>query len=416
MPVAGVSWYEAAAYAEYAGNQLPTIYHWYRAAEPRITPYIALASNFGGKGAAKVGAHQGMGPFGTYDMAGNVKEWCWNETDDGKRFILGGGWNEPIYTFTNPEARSPFDRSAANGFRCARYASPPSEAVLSPRRREFRDYTKEKPVSDDAFRVVRSMYAAERGELQAKVESVDDSSMYWRKEKVSYRAAYGRERIPAYFFVPKNFSPPFQAVVYVPTASALNMTSSENPEGMQRLDFVIRSGRVVLYPVYQGTYERRVRGASDASRTPRQVGIQQFQDLACSIDYLESRPEIDRGKIAYCGGSMGARLGSIVLALEDRFKAGVLIDGGFHLTSKPIEIDEFSFAPRVKVPVLMLNGRYDFTFPLETSQKAMFRALGTPPQHKRHVVLETAHNVMPLRHEVIREVLNWLDRYLGPVR
>jgi formylglycine-generating enzyme required for sulfatase activity len=32
FPVGGISWFEAAAYAEYAGKSLPTIYHWYRAA------------------------------------------------------------------------------------------------------------------------------------------------------------------------------------------------------------------------------------------------------------------------------------------------------------------------------------------------------------------------------------------------
>jgi formylglycine-generating enzyme required for sulfatase activity len=32
FPVCGVSWYEAAAYAEYAGKSLPTRYHWARAA------------------------------------------------------------------------------------------------------------------------------------------------------------------------------------------------------------------------------------------------------------------------------------------------------------------------------------------------------------------------------------------------
>ena len=33
-PVAGVSWYEAAAYAEFAGKSLPTVYHWNLAAQP----------------------------------------------------------------------------------------------------------------------------------------------------------------------------------------------------------------------------------------------------------------------------------------------------------------------------------------------------------------------------------------------
>ncbi len=59
---------------------------------------------------------------GAYDMAGNVKEWCLNEATPGKRYIMGGAWDDPAYMFNDPDARSPFERSANFGFRCARYA------------------------------------------------------------------------------------------------------------------------------------------------------------------------------------------------------------------------------------------------------------------------------------------------------
>ena len=61
----------------------------------------------------------------------------------------------------------------------------------------------------------------------------------------------------------------------------------------------------------------------------------------------------------------------------------------------------------------MLNGRFDFFYPVETSQELMFRLLGTPKQYKRRVVYETGHNIP--RNELIKETLDWLDRYLGPV-
>ena len=47
FPVGGVSWYEAVAYAEFAGKNLPTLYHWYKAAEPTAGLYIIPLSNFG---------------------------------------------------------------------------------------------------------------------------------------------------------------------------------------------------------------------------------------------------------------------------------------------------------------------------------------------------------------------------------
>lgn len=76
-------------------------------------------------------------------------------------------------------------------------------------------------------------------------------------------------------------------------------------------------------------------------------------------------------------------------------------------------MDELNFAPRVKIPVLMLNGRFDFFYPVETSEEPMFRLLGTAKGHKRRVVYETGHNIP--RNELIKETLDWLDRYLGPV-
>ena len=44
-PVSGVSWYEAAAYAEFAGKALPTVYHWSRAAGTPASGYVVPLSN-----------------------------------------------------------------------------------------------------------------------------------------------------------------------------------------------------------------------------------------------------------------------------------------------------------------------------------------------------------------------------------
>ncbi len=75
------------------------------------------------------------------------------------------------------------------------------------------------------------------------------------------------------------------------------------------------------------------------------------------------------------------------------------------------EVDPLNFAPRVTIPVLMLNGRFDSVFPFDTSQEPMFRSLGTPAKDKRHVLFDSDH--APPNDMVIKEVLDWLDRYLG---
>ena len=78
------------------------------------------------------------------------------------------------------------------------------------------------------------------------------------------------------------------------------------------------------------------------------------------------------------------------------------------------EVDPINFVTRVTTPVLMLNGRYDFVEPVETSQRPMFDLLATPAADKRHVIFETGHAVVTLQ-PMIKEVLDWLDKYLGPV-
>jgi hypothetical protein len=94
-------------------------------------------------------------------------------------------------------------------------------------------------------------------------------------------------------------------------------------------------------------------------------------------------------------------------------KVNVLIVGGFYLQKALPEVDQINFVSRVTLPTLMLNGRHDFFLPLDTAQLPAFQLLGTPDKDKRQVLYETGHDIP--RREMIREVLDWLDRYLGRV-
>jgi len=92
----------------------------------------------------------------------------------------------------------------------------------------------------------------------------------------------------------------------------------------------------------------------------------------------------------------------------------VLYIGGFYGEQLAPEVDVLNFAPRVKTPVLLLNGKYDFAFPEKTHQETFFAALGTAPDQKRRLVYPTGHNLP--RVEMMKETLAWLDRYLGEVK
>ena len=417
LPVGGVSWYEAAAYAQWAGKSLPTIFHWSRVADQRTAGAVVPASNFAGKGLLPVMRAGGLNRAGVSALAGNVKEWCWNAAG-GKRYILGGAWNEPVYMFTDADAQLTFARRPSFGFRCMKTVGPegPPAATLAPVEFPSRDLRAVKPVGDAVFDAYRSLYSFDHAPLNAVVESVDDSSPDWRREKVSYAAAYGDERVIAHLFLPKNASPPYQTMLVFPGSGAISLRSSDRQLDIERYSWVMRSGRALLYPVYKSTFERHDAIASDypnMSAAWRDHMIMWSKDVGRSVDYLHSRREIDHDRIGYLGFSWGAAMGPVFLAVEPRLSLALLIVGGFNLQAALPEADVPNFAPRVKVPTLMLNGRYDFFFPTEQAQEPMLNLLGTPPDRKRYVLFDTAHNIP--RNELVRESVDWMEKYWGAV-
>jgi dienelactone hydrolase len=254
------------------------------------------------------------------------------------------------------------------------------------------------------------------------VEERSESSKDWIQEKVTYNAAYDNERMIAYLFLPKRGLPPYQTIIYFPGALALDQRSSKELDRDfyfdYHLSFIVKNGRAVLFPLYKGTFER---GNNATARifegeSPRQLTeilIKDFKDFKRSIDYLEIRPDIDSKRLAYTGFSWGAGNGAIILAVEDRLKASILYDGGMGGGSRP-EIAQMNYVTHVRIPTLMLNGRYDMVVPYETSAKPMFDLLGTPKEQKEQKLYDSDHFIP--RNELIKETLNWLDRYLGPVK
>src|SRR5258707_15622350 len=94
----------------------------------------------------------------------------------------------------NLDALSPWDGSATNGFRCAKYTPGDTlpASVTRPPQARFRDYSKETPVSEEIFKVLLSSYLYDRrADLKPIVEAVEDVSEYWRREKISFNAGDG---------------------------------------------------------------------------------------------------------------------------------------------------------------------------------------------------------------------------------
>ncbi|HEY4320942.1 MAG TPA: bifunctional serine/threonine-protein kinase/formylglycine-generating enzyme family protein [Gemmatimonadales bacterium] len=417
FPVSGVSWYEASAYAAFRSKSLPTVSQWYDAAPDLITRYIGRMSNMSHTKVARVGAFNGLGAYGTYDMAGNVREWTLNANDAGARFILGGSWSSPDYLYDELDMMPPLDRSAANGIRCVRNLGPLPPATEQPIRMFNRDFAHITPVSDAVFNAYKVLYQYDQTPLNARVEGIVQQTADWRLEKVSYDAAYNHERITAYLYLPTHVKPPYQTVLFFPSARVLFLSDSKQLGDVQFFDYVVQSGRAVLYPIYQDTYERRLRGMLPGAGTHLDLMTQRSKDVQRSLDYLQTRSDIDSTDLAYMGVSMGAAEGVIYATLaQNRLRTAVFLDGGFFLNQPPAGGDQVDFVTRFHKPALMVNGRYDGTFTLAETQLPMFRMLGTPAADKSHVILETAHDVTSQRSKLIQPVLAWLDQYMGRVR
>ena len=190
FPVSGVSWYEAAAFAQWLGKRLPSIYHWDRAADLWGATHIIPYSNFDMIGPAPVGQYSGVGDRGVFDMAGNVKEWCRNGTGIRRDALHSGrrsGTSQstcsmiPITIHPWREMR----RSAFDASKSLTMTGPDPEVDddVSVYRRDF---TQVEPVSDAVFEAYKSEYAYDKtAALNAQVLlTKDHGSLHTRKNRV----------------------------------------------------------------------------------------------------------------------------------------------------------------------------------------------------------------------------------------
>jgi hypothetical protein len=428
-PVTGISWYEAAAYAEYAGKNLPTAEHWGSGVGFYITGIsddfgskLIPLSNFNGKGPEPVGKFQGISCFGAFDMAGNVREWCWNEISVG-HIVRGGAWNDATYLYADMSQLPSFDRSQKNGFRCVKYIDKekiPESAFnlikytgLMDWHSGERDFSIEEPVTDNIFTIYKNQFLYDSTDLNADIEERINNYEDWTIEKITFNSAYGKERVIGYLFLPRNVSPPFQTLIYWPGINAAFEKDLIKSGWEWNIDYLLKSGRAVMYPVYKGTFERNDGPVPREGHQLTDWVIKLCMDFKRSVDYLETRPDIDISKLGFYGTSWGGSMGGMIPAIEERLKVNVLIVGGFNGALLP-QVHAINYVSRIRIPTLMLNGRYDLRYNIDINVTPFYKLLGTPEKDKQLKIYPTDHWVP--KSEIMKETLNWLDKYLGPAK
>ena len=192
-----------------------------------------------------------------------------------------------------------------------------------------------------------------------------------------------------HLYLPKGIdaSKGYQTIVYFPGGDAEMLPRIRPLAEEYGLDAIVRSGRAVLQPVYQGTYERRYASFDADDRTSEERHICLGQDLMCAIDYLQQRGDINMDQVGYHGFSRGPT--AVAASWRSNHASARLCSRPVGCRSLPLRkeravLEWRHYLPQIQAPLLMINGQADPIFPVKESQEPMFRLDRQPNQRALH--------------------------------
>jgi dienelactone hydrolase len=326
------------------------------------------------------------------------------------------------------------------------------------------------------------LYAPEKVDPQPETLERVDAGDFWR-ERVTFRTT-PEIRVPAYVLIPKNAKPPRPGIValhdhggfYLWGKEKLIELPGENPTltqfkndyygGRSIADELARQGYVVVVidmfywgerrmlldddpPAWKErppTIEAKEIAAFNSrssqseqllGRTLFAAGLTwsgiMFWDDIRTVDYLLTRPEVDKERIGCVGLSVGGFRSAHLAALDDRIKAGVVV--GWMCAYRPLLKDHIRntightklvpgltrwmdlpdvAAMAIPAHVLVINGRRDSLFTIEgmeeahTKIAACYRKAGVPDHFRAHMY-DTPHQ---FNREMQAEAWEWLGKGL----
>ena len=404
FPVTGISWYEASAYAKFREKSLPSVAEWFYAFnryKPNKVLENANINNYNYTNSRI--ESKAVNYNGIYDMAGNVREWVSNKfKDENNRGILGGSFADDPYVPFDWYSQNAWDRSTYNGVRLVKKMEADNSGDIFYKRENLRNFYENFQTTKKEWKLIKSLYLYDKESISFKdigVTKVVDRDYFCHSSDI----IYDNTILPIHNLQANPDVKSKIALIYFPGSMALYRDKLVYPGFF---DDILEAGIDIIYPEYLSTYSRKDDIKTDIgnrSMNYRDHSISWVKEVRYAVDYA-----IKNGyEHHYFGLSWGGQMGVNILAIEDRFKTGILTVGGISLDDVREEIQPEKYAARIKMPTLLLNGRYDYFFPYQSSQLPLYNLLNLDKENKRHVVVEEAHYVP--QHLVIEETLNWIN-------
>ena len=428
LPLVGISWYEANAYLKFRDKTLPGVHHWLRAAlgpmewKYPFAPELVPRSNVGSSKLLAVDRQCDAEVNGTCDMIGNAAEWTTLDSY-GSKAVIGASFRDPAWAYNFPQPRDPMQRLDTTGFRGMRASTDTITEPLPdfPLFNDFSDSIRQ--VSDEMFAGMKLSFDYTVGTLNAANVTVVSEVVFenWTRREVLIPTGRPDDPMPVFLFIPRSNNPPYQSAIYLPPADSWSPGFRSDSVAIEnyQIDFVPRSGRVLIWPVYSGSHERYDNYHADSGPERVSLALERNRrvrdEVGRVIDYLESNKEFDGSKVALMALSFGATLAPFILSTEPRISTAIVYSAGI---APPIPIfanpqnDPNVFWARVRQPTLLINGRYDPIRPHEFVLGPLFDLLATPSDSKKLILYESGHWPLP-RYLMMRDSLDWLDQYLG---
>lgn len=426
-PVGGVSWYEAMAYARFRGMTLPTARHWARAAlgveenNWPLAPDLLAAANLDSVGTVPASDINAISTWGAVNLVGNVREWV-TTTEGNARLSLGLSFNGPQWAYAFPGSSLPRQRNAEQGFRLAYMPGGAGDPELN----LGANVPKVPVVSDDEYAEIRELFNYEPGSVTAAMATLISSKQEqeWVRDTYLIESDTIHEPLPVLVFRPAASTLPLQPVIFLPPGDSYNGKFPSEQIDIERynIDFVVKSGRALVWPIIAGTHERfKPRPSSNngkiGERWLRAKKVRRAE-IGAVIDFLDDHAEYNGSQVSLLAASFGATMvSSNIIATESRIKTVVLLSASLAAVNPdvfPNGVNPNTFWPRVTTPILVLNGQYDIANHITESRDLLLKTIGTSSELKKGVLYESSHWPLP-QHRVRADTLQWLDRYVGAV-